>query len=60
MRGRDYVVPEDVKAVAVGALAHRITLRPEMWMREVSGADVVARVLEQVPAPRADEGQAVR
>ncbi len=33
--GRDYVVPEDVKAVAVAALAHRITLRPELWMREV-------------------------
>jgi MoxR-like ATPase len=52
---RDFVIPEDVKAVAVAALAHRITLRPEMWMREVSGADVVRRVLEQVPAPRADE-----
>jgi MoxR-like ATPase len=52
---RDFVIPEDVKAVAVAALAHRITLRPEMWMREVSGADVVRRVLDQVPAPRADE-----
>ena len=55
LAGRDYVVPEDVKAVAVAALAHRITLRPELWMREVSGADVVRRVLGQVPAPRADE-----
>jgi MoxR-like ATPase len=55
LSGRDYVVPEDVKAVAVAALAHRITLRPELWMREIGGADVVARVLDQVPAPRADE-----
>jgi MoxR-like ATPase len=52
--GRDYVVPEDVKAVAVEALAHRITLRPEMWMREVTAADLVNQVLDQVPAPRAD------
>ena len=32
---RDYVIPEDVKAVAVPALAHRITLRPELWVRQV-------------------------
>jgi MoxR-like ATPase len=52
--GRDYVVPEDVKAVAIAALAHRVTLRPEVWMRDVSAADIVAAVLDQVPAPRAD------
>jgi MoxR-like ATPase len=49
--GRDFVVPEDVKAVAVGALAHRITLRPEMWLRRVDSAQVVSAVLAQVPAP---------
>src|ERR1700730_9567367 len=36
--GRDFVVPEDVKEVAVAALAHRITLRPEMWLRRVDSA----------------------
>jgi MoxR-like ATPase len=51
MAGRDYVVPEDVKKVAVAALAHRITLRPEMWLRRVDSAYVVANVLEHVPAP---------
>src|SRR5206468_4443538 len=30
--GRDYVIPEDVKALAIAAVAHRITLRPEMWV----------------------------
>jgi MoxR-like ATPase len=49
--GRDFVVPEDVKAVAVPALAHRITLRPEMWLRRVEPATVVADVLEHTPAP---------
>ncbi|HET9516210.1 MAG TPA: MoxR family ATPase [Actinoplanes sp.] len=51
MAGRDYVVPEDVKHVAVPALAHRITLRPEMWLRRVDPAFVVQEVLAQVAAP---------
>ncbi|MGH3627663.1 MAG: AAA family ATPase, partial [Sciscionella sp.] len=50
--GRDYVVPEDVKAMTVPALAHRISLRPEMWVRRIRGADLLAEILEQVPAPR--------
>ncbi|MEE6257553.1 AAA family ATPase [Plantactinospora sonchi] len=49
--GRDYVIPEDVKAVAVPVLAHRITLRPEMWLRRVDPAFVVNEVLETTPAP---------
>ncbi len=51
IKGRDYVVPEDVKAVAVAALAHRITVRPELWLHEVSGATVVRTVLASVAAP---------
>ena len=51
MAGRDFVVPEDVKDVAVPALAHRITLRPEMWLRRVDPSFVVQEVLQAVPAP---------
>ena len=51
MAGRDFVVPEDVKDVAVPALAHRITLRPEMWLRRIDPAAVVAEVLAGTPAP---------
>ena len=51
MSGRDFVVPEDVKAVAIAGLAHRVTLRPEMWLRRVDSAQVVASVLAEVPAP---------
>jgi MoxR-like ATPase len=51
LAGRDYVVPEDVKAVAVPALAHRITLRPEMWLRRVDPSFVVGEVLAQTAAP---------
>jgi MoxR-like ATPase len=51
LRRRDYVTPEDVKAVAVTVLAHRLTLKPEMWMRRVAPEDVVREVLGEVPAP---------
>jgi MoxR-like ATPase len=49
---RDYVTPEDVKAVAVPALAHRLSLRPELWVRRVTGSDVVSEILATVPTPR--------
>ncbi len=49
---RDYVVPDDIKQVAVPALAHRVTLRPELWVRQVSSDDVVAKLLSAVPTPR--------
>src|SRR6266516_3968211 len=52
---RDYVTPEDVKAVAVPVLAHRLVLRPEMWVRQVSGSDVISEILSQVPVPRTGE-----
>jgi MoxR-like ATPase len=51
LAGRDYVIPEDVKAVAVPALAHRITLKPEMWLRQMHPSAVVAEVLAKVPGP---------
>jgi MoxR-like ATPase len=57
LEGRDFVVPDDVKAVAVPALAHRLVLRPELWVRRVDAGDVVARVLDDVPAPPATEPQ---
>ena len=53
--GRDYVTPEDVKAVALPALAHRITIRPELWMSDVSGRTIVRQVLDRVPVPSARE-----
>jgi MoxR-like ATPase len=53
--GRDFVVPEDVKAVAIPALAHRLTLRPELWVQRVRGEDVVAEALATVPTPPAED-----
>jgi len=54
LRKRDYVIPDDIKSIAVPALAHRITLHPELWVRQVSSDDVIARLLTTVPTPRTD------
>ena len=49
--GRDFVTPDDVKRIAVPALAHRITLRPELWIQRVDAEDVVRDCLNSCPAP---------
>ncbi|MCQ4117655.1 AAA family ATPase [Rhodococcus tibetensis] len=53
LAGRDFVIPEDIKALAVPAVAHRISLRPEMWVRRVRSEDVVTELLRRLPVPRA-------
>jgi len=55
LEGRDYVTPDDVKRIALPALAHRITLRPELWIQRVDPEDVVRDCLDScaVPAVRA-------
>jgi MoxR-like ATPase len=54
MRRRDYVIPDDVKQIAVPSLAHRVVLRPELWVRQVRSDDVIAGVTASVPTPRTD------
>ncbi|MFZ0902980.1 MAG: MoxR family ATPase [Mycobacterium sp.] len=54
--GRDYVIPEDIKALATPAVAHRITLRPEMWVRKIQGSDIVEELLRRLPVPRTGGG----
>jgi MoxR-like ATPase len=54
MRGRDFVVPDDVKAIAVAALAHRLVLRPELWVSRTTPAAVIESLLREVPAPSAE------
>jgi len=53
IRGRDFVLPDDVKSVAVAALAHRLVLRPELWVSRTTPAQVVESLLHQIPAPAA-------
>lgn len=52
LAGRDFVTPDDVKAVAVYALAHRIVLKPDPWIRGVRTTAVLADVMGQVPVPK--------
>jgi MoxR-like ATPase len=50
--GRDFVVPDDVKALALPALAHRVIVKPEPWIRGVRGEDVVRTALDRTPVPK--------
>ena len=52
IRGRDYVTPEDVKAVAPGRARAPGLVRPELWMSDVSARSIVADLLRTVPTPR--------
>jgi MoxR-like ATPase len=60
LRGRDFVLPDDVKAVAVPALAHRLVLQPELWVQRVTAEDVVREVLQSVATPKAEDVAAAR
>jgi MoxR-like ATPase len=55
LHGRDFAKPDDVKQVAVPALAHRLTLSPELWVQRTDPAEIVASIVSSVPAPVADE-----
>jgi MoxR-like ATPase len=50
--GRDYVVPDDVQAVAVAVLAHRVIVAPEARAAGVQGEDAIERALAEVPSPK--------
>jgi MoxR-like ATPase len=55
LEGRDFVTPDDVKAVAVPALSHRLMLRPELWVQRVQPEDIVRESLATVPTPSAED-----
>ncbi|MCI0547111.1 MAG: MoxR family ATPase [Candidatus Rokubacteria bacterium] len=54
LRGREFVLPDDVKAMAVAALAHRLVLKPELWVSRITPVHVVETLLRQVPVPATD------
>ena len=54
IRGREFMLPDDVKAVAVAALAHRVILKSELWVSRTTSTQVVESLLQQVPAPPAE------
>ena len=54
MDGRDYVLPDDVKAFTGPALVHRLILVPDLWMKGGAAGDVINSVLETVSVPVID------
>ena len=60
IRGRDFVLPDDVKDLALPMLSHRMIVSPAARMRGVSSADVVETILEQTPVPGGQARAATR
>jgi len=54
LNGRGYVIPDDVKAIAVPALSHRLILKPEQWLRGGKTAAIVEEILRKVPVPKVE------
>ena len=54
IRGRSFVAPDDIKGMAVPALAHRLVLTPDATVQDVSRGDVISAVLDEVPVPTVD------
>lgn len=52
--GRAYLIPDDVKSMAHAALAHRLILQPELWMKKLSAHEILNEILERVPVPKVD------
>lgn len=55
LEGRDFVLPDDVKTMAAAALAHRLLLKPELWVRGMQAEDIVQDILNRTPIPKVDE-----
>jgi len=52
LEGRDFVIPDDIKKVAIPALRHRLILRTEYWLRGVKPDSIIERILNQIPVPK--------
>ncbi len=58
LEGRAYVIPDDVKRVAVPALAHRLILEPDLWLKPRAAEGVVEALLDRIPVPKVPRGAA--
>jgi MoxR-like ATPase len=54
--GRDYAVPDDIKAFAVPALSHRLILKPDPWVKGVQPSSVINEIVQKVPVPKVPSG----
>ena len=53
INGREFVIPEDIKALAHACLEHRVVIRPELWLQNISCASVIDSILTRIDAPEA-------
>ena len=49
--GRTFILPDDVKHFALPALAHRLILQPDLWMRRNAAQEIITSLVERVPVP---------
>jgi MoxR-like ATPase len=57
MDGREYVIPDDIKSIAVPVMSHRLILTPAARMREATGDIIISEILDATPVPGAAAGQ---
>jgi len=55
LRGRNYVLPDDVKKVAAAVLTHRIILKPESRLRKITAAAVIEEIIAEIAVPTLEE-----
>jgi MoxR-like ATPase len=55
LRGRNYVLPDDVKKVAAAVLTHRIILKPESRLRKITAAAIVDDIIAEIAVPTLEE-----
>ena len=54
--GRDYVIPDDIKGIALQIISHRINMKPEAKIRGITGMHIVRKILSEVPVPVIQQG----
>jgi len=53
---RDYVIPDDIKGIALQIISHRINMKPEAKIRGITGMHIVRKILSEVPVPVIQQG----
>jgi MoxR-like ATPase len=56
VQGREYIVPDDIKAMAEATLAHRIIVGPSARIKDISSRSIVQQIIGSVPIPGASVG----
>ena len=56
IRGRDFVIPDDVQDIAGPALRHRLLLRPDAEIEGIEPDDIIEQIIAGIPVPRTEEG----